>query len=446
MDTNSDVAQNANLNSGLLNNQFNNNVSAYVTNGPDNSPSTSSADGGDSYDDNPIDNTVSEENRAPSLTEKNAYYQSVNGELSVPERKVSAFSRKSYTHLAEEIDTHFDEAWVDLSTRHAFSYVMFGSITGVIFVTILEDLDWNYVLYCYLLAELDLVLKICSWTLRYYMLKYYVRMSQEDIDMVNNDRRERFNLAHLTRAYDLNKIKRTDSITRKSSHIISGAITVLIILPFLVGGEHTIEFTMAIFFNQARKSFCYTYVRLRWPYPPMWVMILLYGGGTRIRDGKYADLNIRWLGAAAVWACIFVWAFACWVLPYSEDEWEEMWELGLQLIYLPLSFGDAAGELIGGPFGKHTFQVRGFGETNKKSYEGCFAVFFFSVAATLFCTLTSDDIIPVGIQWLLPLGLGVLTTITETLSFRGTDNFFIPACNAIFVCVMFRLFAYDHDD
>ena len=54
-----------------------------------------------------------------------------------------------------------------------------------------------------------------------------------------------------------------------------------------------------------------------------------------------------------------------------------------QVVLLPLTFGDALGEVIGTPFGRHRFKVRGLGEINQKSLEGCVAVFLGSLVPLL---------------------------------------------------------------
>merc|ERR1712099_192861 len=104
---------------------------------------------------------------------------------------------------------------------------------------------------------------------------------------------------------------------------------------------------------------------------------------------------------------------------------------------LPLTYGDALGEILGTPFGRHKFKVRGFGEINEKSLEGCAAVFLGALLPCFIAVATSSQPV-LSITWTLPVALSVLTTLTETFSFRSTDNFVIPVCNAAFVAIWWR--------
>ena len=108
------------------------------------------------------------------------------------------------------------------------------------------------------------------------------------------------------------------------------------------------------------------------------------------------------------------------------------------LMFLPVAFGDAMGEIIGSFYGKRKFAVKCFGEVNKKSLEGCAAVFIFSLGATILSTFVvwPDEL---TMQWemLPPICVATLSTLTETIAFRSTDNFLIPVCNAILVISMY---------
>lgn len=162
-----------------------------------------------------------------------------------------------------------------------------------------------------------------------------------------------------------------------------------------------------------------------------------------------------------------------------------------QVVLLPLTFGDALGEVIGTPFGRHRFKVRGLGEINQKSLEGCVAVFLGSLVPLLIiagarshpslplsrfehvptapasrspspfaprprlcshtvaalCPLTPAAVKPgtmadsevLNGTWALICVTAVLTTLTETLAFRSTDNMVIPLCNAALFVVWWKI-------
>ena len=85
-------------------------------------------------------------------------------------------------------------------------------------------------------------------------------------------------------------------------------------------------------------------------------------------------------------------------------------------------------------YGKRKFAVKGFGEVNKKSLEGCAAVFIFSLGATILSTfVVRPDELTMQWEMLPPICVATLSTLTETIAFRSTDNFLIPVCNAILV-------------
>ena len=105
-----------------------------------------------------------------------------------------------------------------------------------------------------------------------------------------------------------------------------------------------------------------------------------------------------------------------------------------------LLFGDAFGEIIGAPFGKHTFSVKGLGEINKKSIEGCIAVFITTlIPSWILIYVKSDWKNEYWLYWTVVIG-SVLCVLTETFSFRSTDNFTIPVVMAIFYSIMFRVY------
>ncbi len=94
---------------------------------------------------------------------------------------------------------------------------------------------------------------------------------------------------------------------------------------------------------------------------------------------------------------------------------------------LAVSWGDAAGEVIGRPFGGKLVKIR----YRNKSVEGSIGVLIFttlSVIASL--VIFSPDTVILDV---LPniLAIAICSTIAEFLSIGWTDNFFIPMVTAI---------------
>ncbi len=102
-------------------------------------------------------------------------------------------------------------------------------------------------------------------------------------------------------------------------------------------------------------------------------------------------------------------------------------------IFLPLTIGDASGEIIGTIWGKQKLNVWGIGEINRKSVLGTFAVFLGSLLPLLLIVFYN------GLPWewyLMCLSIALTTTIVELIAPRGTDNFCIPVGNAL-ICLIF---------
>merc|ERR1719353_2754684 len=94
-----------------------------------------------------------------------------------------------------------------------------------------------------------------------------------------------------------------------------------------------------------------------------------------------------------MWGVLFAFLIATGGMPHS-DAVPGLWSLITQLVMLPLSYGDAMGEIIGTPFGGRwfwKFKVRGFGEINQKSIEGCIAVFLGALVPCLIAVGTSAE-------------------------------------------------------
>ena len=243
-----------------------------------------------------------------------------------------------------------------------------------------------------------------------------------------------FDLEHLVEKYGDKKLRVVDSIPRKSGHLLTISVfflqlhyttnTVLTQLQTLCIVLATIFLMLAFFYNYQTES---------WAAKNIFAL-------SRIRDGRYGRLNfLTAFCVGSIGALVVMLIIIYGIVPHIEHPSSQL--LIVNLVYAPLIVGDAMGELVGGPFGGTffpTFQVRGLGEINRKSVEGCFAVFVGSLVACVgVCYLYGNG----SSYWIiLGLALAVLTTFVETLAFRSTDNFFIPVMNAFAVLLTFRVF------
>ena len=232
------------------------------------------------------------------------------------------------------------------------------------------------------------------------------------------------------------RIKICDVLFRKGGHVVTLTSTIIfnallvsdlgaLVLSVSLGSLLliTIQATAVWLFNGPDH-------RAKWRW-----LSFLFGAADRIRDGRLGQQNAMMGSISMMWGIVASFGIALLGLPPQEDA-EKLWALSTQLVLLPLTYGDAMGEIIGTPFGRHRFKVRGLGEINEKSLEGCAAVFMGSLIPGLIVLgsgAADPDAMPAA--WGLVAVIAALTTLTETIAFRSTDNFVIPACNAILVVI-----------
>jgi dolichol kinase len=102
-------------------------------------------------------------------------------------------------------------------------------------------------------------------------------------------------------------------------------------------------------------------------------------------------------------------------------------------VFLPLTIGDALGEIIGTIWGKQKLRVWGIGQINRKSLLGTMAVFLGSLLPLMFIVVSASLSLK---WWVLCFCVAITTTVIELIAPRSTDNFFIPVGNAL-VCLIF---------
>lgn len=290
-----------------------------------------------------------------------------------------------------------------------------------------------------------------AFLLRKYLLKSWMGVSDEHYHqiMVNRDR---FQLEDLQEAYTDLKIRKFDCAARKGFHFIRYTVALTVELGILAQG-HTPALVLAVMTHGSawmvsRCISLYGNLFADNLYAQSW---LYYA--PRIRDGREAFINMRVAQTLTVLATpvcnLLLDAFTdCGPKAVEADadsndpavaSYRNIVQSIAYLVFLPVALGDAMGEIIGSFYGKRKFAVKGFGEVNKKSLEGCAAVFGFSLGATMLSTFVFwPDELPLEWKVLLPICVSMLSTLTETLAFRSTDNFLIPVCNAVLVILVYK--------
>jgi len=303
--------------------------------------------------------------------------------------------------------------------------------------------NWNEVGIAFAYVIISEVIRRIIWRLlRNLYCRRVLGLTSDEILDINGPRR------HLSKAWlsDLladsrrrRNIKICDVLFRKGGHVVP------LISAVLIGDMITDDIGCLLFANTLGCLLITTIMALAiWNFRdpkdrPKWRYLSLFWGATdRIRDGRYAQQNSMLGNISLVWGVTIAYFIARAVLP-DEDDSEKLWAFALSVVLLPLTFGDALGEVIGTPFGRHRFKVRGLGEINQKSLEGCVAVFLGSLVPLLIIAGTMADSEVLNGTWALICVTAVLTTLTETLAFRSTDNMVIPLCNAALFVVWWKI-------
>jgi dolichol kinase len=239
------------------------------------------------------------------------------------------------------------------------------------------------------------------------------------------------------------RIKVCDVLFRKGAHVFTAGL-LLVLNGWMFTDEGAIVLSLSLcIVTVVNVQAALVWVCSRPSASRVWRVIyyLLFGAMDRIRDGRYGQRNAMAGAVSMMYGVIGAYVVMLIGGLPEDEEVPGLLDLSAQMVLLPLTYGDAMGEIIGTPLGGRyfwKFAVRGFGEINQKSIEGCVAVFLGSLVASLIAigTLT-QSVTPA--TWALPVALAALTTLTETFSFRSTDNFVIPLCNAAFLVCWWHL-------
>ncbi|MCU0534536.1 MAG: hypothetical protein MUD14_11650 [Hydrococcus sp. Prado102] len=159
---------------------------------------------------------------------------------------------------------------------------------------------------------------------------------------------------------------------------------------------------------------------------------LMYGASSRIRDGIDGRKNLFVARLSVL--NLFLLAYIEYLARKNAIAEANLMFFSV-FIFLPLTIGDAMGEIIGTVWGKQKLRVWGIGQINRKSFLGTASVFLGSLLPLLLIVIVQA--LPFQWWWLC-LVVSVTTTVIELLAPRGTDNFFIPIANGL-VCLIFAV-------
>ncbi len=252
-----------------------------------------------------------------------------------------------------------------------------------------------------------------------------MKMPLTERKLIFSNRRKYFELKYFINRYGDRNLRIVDGLSRKLLHIATGlwqlAILNLLIKDTYVAFKVTLTYQITMVFLSIVSYSSNKIIGLAG---------LLYGASSRIRDGVYGRKNllVARLSFLNLLPLMFIDSLA-------RNQVSDPINLVFFsfFIFLPLTIGDALGEIIGTIWGKQKLHVWGVGEINRKSLLGTASVFLGSLLPLLLIVFFNG--LPWS-WWLMCLSIAIITTIVELISPRGTDNFFIPLGNAL-VCLIF---------
>jgi CDP-diglyceride synthetase len=236
----------------------------------------------------------------------------------------------------------------------------------------------------------------------------------EDIRLAQGPRDHwtRATVDYFLEKYGEREIKKVDAINRRFGHVLNNSIQYMFVIPFVVPNQT--DRVVALLVH------CVLSCTLK-------TSMVSMGGavasavfqGSRIRDGRLGRLNlvvVKYIGIASIPLLL--------LLFLNSDVLPQHIPYFVVYAFQGKVWGDTMAELIGSFFGRIEFHVRGFGEINRKTVEGCVACW---VASFFGCWYISSFTAFPSASFSIPvIWLNVLSasgsTFAETVSFRGTDN------------------------
>lgn len=284
----------------------------------------------------------------------------------------------------------------------------------------------NYKVLAYLIAlVLELIILYPLFASFKWSLLGCLKMPLAERKIIFSNRKINFDLKYFIDKYGDRNLRIVDGLSRKLLHIATGCWRLLVLN--LVIKDTQVSLKVTLFFQViAVFLFIVSYSSNN----IFGLAGILYGATSRIRDGIYGRKNIF----------VAQFSFLC-LLPLALLEKFAINNLAdssymllfPSLIFLPITIGDALGEIIGTIWGKQKLRVWGIGEINRKSLLGTGSVFLGSLFPLLL--IVFFNALPWQ-WWLMCLSIAIATTIVELVAPRGTDNFCIPVGNAL-ICLIF---------
>ncbi|MCP4348489.1 MAG: hypothetical protein GY795_23645 [Desulfobacterales bacterium] len=265
----------------------------------------------------------------------------------------------------------------------------------------------------------------CTFFLTFSMIKWFWLKSndctKQELKLIFSTRKEMFSLKEILAHHSERKMRIIDGLSRKGYHFGHGIFLMLfsdfvisdpeVALISVRGSTLTMLLAMLLLYKSNSKA-----------------ANMLYGAKQRIMDGKTSRLNVLSAMFCSAGQYIAMYLITSKTL-FNSIPSDQVFVVGY-FIYLPMTIGDALGEVIGSIWGKHKLPVWGIGEVNKKSIAGTVAVFFGSLLP-LFLVIYLKDVSLIYVQ--LAFLVSIVTTFVELYAPRSTDSFFIPIVNVFVV-------------
>ena len=278
-----------------------------------------------------------------------------------------------------------------------------------------------------MLTGIQLMAHLVSAVAKWWWLKR-IGVDEQDRRSIFSSRRAGFELERLLQKYDERRLRIIDSICRKSHHVITG-------FGYYWVAEHVIQdvvLMVATILVQALLNLGFLLAALRSD-RVLGLGGLFFGGVARIRDGAQGRLNLvsSLTGLFVQYVLVSLLGITV-LLPRIGNDGVVVL---IAFIYMPMVVGDAAGEIIGGTWGRQTLRVWGIGEINRKSRLGTGAVF----ASTLGILVLHIAREGLPMPWLgFALWISFSSAVVELVAPRSMDNLALPLSNTLW-CIVWSL-------
>lgn len=273
--------------------------------------------------------------------------------------------------------------------------------------------------------SLELVLLYPLFAYLKWNLLAHLGMSVHERLLVFSNRRQGFNLNYFVTKYGDRNLRIVDGLSRKLLHLSIGAWELAFLN--LIVKDSLLAFQVVFIYKLIQvtlSGISYSSNQV------LGLAGIMYGASSRIRDGIDGRKNILIVRLSFMSLFPLVWIEYIARTHVTDEAILIFFSL---FIFLPLTVGDAMGEIVGGIWGKQNLQVWGVGQINRKSVLGTLSVFLGSLVPLLFIVAYNHLALP---WWLLCFVVSANTAAIELIAPRSTDNFFIPIGNGL-ICLNF---------